>query len=152
MRIHASQKWYRLKLKQSPTLCWGREVNIRLFTFGIWVNYPFKRVTSISWTPESENNNPPTERETHAAHVARVAQPGMTLRLGYTQTSHWLETPSIKKTGARLLVINAWKPAYGHIWVVIFNCQSMQSSPIGHRCAGGVSGFVVFFCSPVDIF
>lgn len=108
-------------------------------------------VTSISWTPESDNNNPPTEREAHAAHVACVTQPGKTLRLGYTQTPHWLQTPSITKTEAKLLFINACRPAYVHIWVASFNCQSMQSSPIGHRCAGGVAGFV-FVCSPVDIF
>lgn len=108
-------------------------------------------VSSISWTPESDNNNPPTEREAHAAHVACVTQPGMTLRLGYTQTPHWLQTPSITKTEAKLLLINACRPAYVHIWVVSFNCQFMRSSPIGHRCAGGVAGFV-FVCSPVDIF
>lgn len=107
-----------------------------VFTFGWTILLP---VTSIPWTPDSDKNTPPTERKTHAAHVACVA--GLTLWVTLSHPIGWRRRQS-KKTGASLLLINACRPAYGPIWVVSCNCQSMHSFPIGHRCAGGVVGLL----------
>lgn len=87
----------------------------------------------------------------HAAHVACVPA-DLTLGLGDAKPTHWLETPSVKNNGGVTpLTKRTGPPVSPPEWSVLA-VLDMHSSPISHRWAGGVPGFVVFVCSLVDIF